>query len=265
MAGNESFSLTGLSLNNLNYTLTGGSANGTLAVAARPVSVAALNDANRVYDSTRNAAANLLTITNGVAGDVVTLSGNATLAGSSVGSEAVSGMGNLTVNNPNYTVTGGSTSGAVVITPQVSVMANAIMVQSASAAPAQTATPVASITQTSSTSSNDGQVNNPVVNVVAPSPQTNTVFGGNVQLTIISTPTATEPTQVVSLSQARSMMQPVTTTVNNSEGNATASQRIDMVIDVRVPVSRNSVAEIVNGGVRLPPGLEQEFFVIKAQ
>ena len=34
--------------------------------------------------------------------------------------------------------------------------------------------------------------------------------------------------------------------------------------EVRVPVSRNSLAEIVNGGVKLPDGVEQELFVVQA-
>jgi hypothetical protein len=34
--------------------------------------------------------------------------------------------------------------------------------------------------------------------------------------------------------------------------------------DVRVPVSRNSLADIVNGGVKLPDGVEQELFVVQA-
>ena len=34
--------------------------------------------------------------------------------------------------------------------------------------------------------------------------------------------------------------------------------------EVRVPVSRNSLADIVNGGVRLPSGVEQELFVVQA-
>jgi hypothetical protein len=34
--------------------------------------------------------------------------------------------------------------------------------------------------------------------------------------------------------------------------------------DVRVPVSLNSLAEIVNGGVNLPSGVEQQLFVVQA-
>lgn len=33
--------------------------------------------------------------------------------------------------------------------------------------------------------------------------------------------------------------------------------------EVRVPVSRNSLAQIVNGGVRLPGGVEQKLFVVR--
>ena len=260
--GNQSISLNGLSLNNPNYTLTGGATNGSLTVAARPVSVATLSDANKVYDSTNNAAANLLTITNVVTGDAVTLSGNATLAGSNVGSEALTGLGSLTVNNPNYTVTGGLTGGAVVITPQASVMANAtLQVQTTSTAPAQTSTPAATITLASPTSSSGGQTGSAFVNVVAPLPQLSAVFGGGTQLAIISAPSGNEPTQVVSLSQARSMLQPTNTVGDIPAGSQTG----DVVGDVRVPVSRNSLAEIVNGGVRLPTGVEQELFVVKAQ
>lgn len=32
--------------------------------------------------------------------------------------------------------------------------------------------------------------------------------------------------------------------------------------DVRVPVGRNTLAEIVNGGVRLPSGVDQLLFVV---
>ena len=38
----------------------------------------------------------------------------------------------------------------------------------------------------------------------------------------------------------------------------------DIPPDVRIPVSRNSLADIVNGGVRLPDGVEQELFVVQA-
>ena len=92
------------------------------------------------------------------------------------------------------------------------------------------------------------------MNVVAPLQQVSATFGGSTQLAIISAPTGNEPTQTVSLSQARIMMQ--------SAGAGAGDSNI--VPDVRVPVSRNSLVEIVNGGVRLPTGVEQELFVVLA-
>jgi hypothetical protein len=107
---------------------------------------------------------------------------------------------------------------------------------------------------------------NSFVNVVTPMPQLSAIFGGSTQLQIISSPNANEPTQVVSLSQARGMLQPVDTSGSNPGDASGGSQGGgDGVIDVRVPVSRNSLAEIVNGGVRLPTGVEQQLFVVKAQ
>ena len=78
-------------------------------------------------------------------------------------------------------------------------------------------------------------------------------------MTVISAPGANEPSQVVSLSQVRSMLQ----TQSSGQGGATLNQA-GITPDVRVPVSRNSLAEIVNGGVRLPDGVEQELFVVQA-
>jgi hypothetical protein len=249
------------SANNYNITYT----NGSLTVNPLAVSVATVANASKIYDGTTNAAANLLTVSNAINGDAVTLSGNATLAGSGVGSEALSSVSNLTVNNPNYTVIGGTTSGLVVVTPQESVMANAIIqVQPTNNAQPPSSTPVAVVTQTGQPASG-GQVSS-FVNVVTPLPQLSVTFGGGSQLTIISSPSANEPTQVVSLSQARGMMQSVINSGGSpGDGSGVPQGGGDIVGDVRVPVSRNSLAEIVNGGVRLPTGLEQELFVVKAQ
>ena len=98
-----------------------------------------------------------------------------------------------------------------------------------------------------------------LVNVVNPLPQFSAAFGADTPLTVISAPGANEPSQVVSLSQVRSMLQ----TQSSGQGGATLNQA-GITPDVRVPVSRNSLAEIVNGGVRLPDGVEQELFVVQA-
>ena len=98
-----------------------------------------------------------------------------------------------------------------------------------------------------------------LVNVVNPLPQISAAFGGSTNLTVISSPNANEPSQVVSLSQARSMLQ----TQSSGQGGVVLAQ-VGIPQDVRVPVSRNSLADIVNGGVRLPDGVEQELFVVEA-
>ena len=89
-------------------------------------------------------------------------------------------------------------------------------------------------------------------NVTNALPAISSAFGSGDRLAVVSSPNANEPTQPVTLSQARAMMQ------------ANASSSAEGVGDVRVPVSRNSLADIVNGGVKLPTGVEQELFVVEA-
>jgi len=87
-------------------------------------------------------------------------------------------------------------------------------------------------------------------NVVAVSPSLNATFGSGANLRVVSAPGGNELSQAVGLSQARGLMQ-------SPPGGAAGSDR-----DVRVPVSRNSLAQIVNGGVRLPGGVDQLLFVV---
>jgi hypothetical protein len=88
------------------------------------------------------------------------------------------------------------------------------------------------------------------VTIVSPTVSLSGAFDTGANLILVSSPAANQPTQGITLSQARSMMQ------GNGGGAGEA------VGDVRVPVSRNSLAEIVNGGVKLPDGVEQELFVV---
>lgn len=88
------------------------------------------------------------------------------------------------------------------------------------------------------------------------------LFGNDAQLAILSSPDASEPTETVNLSEASKMLNP--SSANAPTKKIGANVGLDRVTDVRVPVSRNSLAEIVNGGVKLPTGVEQQLFVVKA-
>ncbi len=86
-------------------------------------------------------------------------------------------------------------------------------------------------------------------------------FGNGTPLMVLSAPNGDEPSSSVTLEQARRML--ASSTGNGTgtpQGGASEGSR-----EVRVPVSRNSLAEIVNGGVKLPTGVDQLLFVVKAQ
>jgi hypothetical protein len=303
--------LSGLTLDNPNYTLVGANSGGSVLVTARPVDVAAISGATRVFDGTAAAAASLLTITNLVTGDSVTLTGSATLATADVGTQNLVGLDGLTLNNPNYTVSGGSVAGSVVITAASSgstggtgspggtgstggseppggngpavesdpTLANAIASamqtrvsntggtpsSSSGAPPGGTvfnSTP-ANATSTAATGSS------PVPQLATPEVTSalGATFGANAQLTVVSSPSGDESTLAVSLSEARQMLSgadaPGGLGADNTAGES-AGDSAGPVKEVRVPVSRNSLAAIVNGGVKLPSGVEQQLFVVKA-
>jgi filamentous hemagglutinin family protein len=71
-------------------------------------------------------------------------------------------------------------------------------------------------------------------------------FAPGAALRIMGAPGGNEPSQAVTLSEATGMVQ---------QGSFNSPQ-------LRVPVSRNSLADIVDGGVRLPSGVDQLLFVV---
>jgi hypothetical protein len=253
-AGSESINLGGLTLSNPNYTLIGG--NGTINVTALPVTVAAVGGATRGYNGTAAAPSNLLTITNVVNGDSVTLSGTATLAGSGVGPERLLSLNGLTISNPDYTLAGGGVSGTVLITPISGTNPGSPNPGTPDANPyLASTTAITDTTAPNSPAANVQTIAAAVPNVIAMPDSLIATFGSQVPLSVVGSPNGNEPSAVVSLSQARRMLKGQMAAV---EGGAAAPP------DVRVPVSRNSLAEIVNGGVKLPSGVEQQLFVVKA-
>ncbi|MCM0044873.1 MAG: filamentous hemagglutinin N-terminal domain-containing protein [Burkholderiaceae bacterium] len=95
-------------------------------------------------------------------------------------------------------------------------------------------------------------------NVTAAPAVIESAFGPGASLALISSPRGDEPTQVVSISEASSMLKPAGKG-DGDDGSAAGGDR-----EVRVPASRDSLVEIVNGGVKLPTGVEQQLFVVKS-
>jgi hypothetical protein len=99
----------GINLGNSAYTLLPGNAvNWT--VTALPVTLTG----STTYNGLASIAGSLLSLSNAVNRDTVVVGGSGTLASKSAGSESISNLTGLTLNNANYTLAGGS--GTVTIT-----------------------------------------------------------------------------------------------------------------------------------------------------
>jgi hypothetical protein len=109
--GSYAINVTGLTANNGNYTFVQAAGNATaLTINALPVNLTG----TRSYDGTTAVAAGILSVANKVGSDnVVVASGNGTLAGANVGSEAITSFGTLSLSGAsagNYTLAGASGS-----------------------------------------------------------------------------------------------------------------------------------------------------------
>jgi hypothetical protein len=186
-------------------------------------------------------------------------------ASTTVGSYSLNYIGGLALGNDGYILAAGSPGSWTVNPAPVSApvssaltlantIANAITMPQNNQ-PASTGMPrgflPAGDTPDHGSSGGGGRANS-YVNVISPTPSVSSAFGNGAQLSIVSSPDANAPTQSISLSQARTMMQ-------GGTGGASDGDR-----DVRVPVSLNSLADIVNGGVNLPSGVEQQLFVVES-
>lgn len=83
-------------------------------------------------------------------------------------------------------------------------------------------------------------------------------FGQGTKVALVSQPQENQPTKMITMSELKSMQpQPAN---ENSQQN---SDGTPVVQDVRVSVGDNSIIDLVNGGVNLPDGVEQEFYVVE--
>jgi hypothetical protein len=98
---------------------------------------------------------------------------------------------------------------------------------------------------------NTNVLQTPKINIVVPqqvvtNTPTNSFNGQSVNL--VSKPLENQPTKMISMSEIKAS----NTDSSNPSGNS----------DVRVSIGNSSVIDLVNGGVNLPFGLEQQFFVV---
>jgi hypothetical protein len=86
-----------------------------------------------------------------------------------------------------------------------------------------------------------------VPNVTSPPAYLTELLGGDGPLLVVTSPEGAEAAQWVNLSDADRMV-----------SGASSGER-----EMRVPASRNSLAQILQGGVKLPAGVEQQLYVVK--
>jgi filamentous hemagglutinin family protein len=101
-AQGRTVTLSGLTLTNSNYALSATTITSTASIQPRVVD---LYGSETAATSTSFSAANLY-VKNAVPGDSVSLTGTVTLAGTSNGTQAITGVSGASLNNPNYTLTG---------------------------------------------------------------------------------------------------------------------------------------------------------------
>ncbi len=184
-----------------------GTATATASTTAIINPLAMSLNGSRTYDGTNTAAASILTITNLVSGDNVTLSGNATLASADAGSETITDFSGLTLEGAsagNYTLTGAS--GSVTITA-ATLSVTPVNISPIAGAP--TSGPVATITN--NVDPKNGGDYTVVINWGDGTPTSSgTISGSGSTLTISGTHTYAAPNSYT-----------VTVTISNNQRNAT--------------------------------------------
>jgi filamentous hemagglutinin family protein len=83
-------------------------------------------------------------------------------------------------------------------------------------------------------------------------------FEQGTKVALVSKPVENEPTKKITMSEIVDLQNNSTTTNSN-----TISANKPNVQEVRVPLSQNSIVMLVNGGVNLPDGVDQEFYVVE--
>lgn len=85
-------------------------------------------------------------------------------------------------------------------------------------------------------------------------------FGEGTKVSLVSKPQEGEPSKVLTLSDIRAMQTQPEQTNNGGDGQTNATPAFQ---ETRVALSDNSIVDLVNGGVNLPEGVDQEFYVVE--
>ena len=109
--GTWSFTSGAFALSSSNYSIIN---SGQVVISPRPVVLSG----SKTYNGSTSVAGSALSVSNAIPNDVVALGGNgsATLASANAGSQVITALGNFTLSNPNYTMTGAS--GSVTVAPR---------------------------------------------------------------------------------------------------------------------------------------------------
>ena len=231
-----------------NYNLS--FVNGNLTITPKALIITGITAANKIYDGNANATVN--TSNTNYAG----LVGSENLTVNSTGVFDNKDVGiNKTVNLSNtYAAVAGTDLNNYAITDQTTTRANITAVPTPDPivpTPEPKTEPKVpeNIIRAAENSVTPPIVRLPNTNVPLASTSNlatgNTGLGSNVN--VVSQPTSSQSSQSVSLGQ-----------LQQSQTNESGSQSSG---DIRVPASANSQIILVNGGVNLPDGVEQEFYV----
>lgn len=105
------------------------------------------------------------------------------------------------------------------------------------------------------------QVSQPTVQpqpIKTTTPTTNLGLGDSTKTALVSKPLENEPTKAVTLSEIRaSQSQP------SENGEDQQADIAPVAQDIRVALSQDSIVDLVNGGVNLPDGVDQQFYVVE--
>lgn len=107
---------------------------------------------------------------------------------------------------------------------------------------------------------NNTAVAQPRGQTFTPQHTTNYARGGE-SIALASTGDDEDANTLVSLSEIR-QMQRASGTPSETTEQSTSGETIGVDTSIRVPLSRDSLIDIVNGGVKLPENVEQEFYVL---